>query len=159
MPFYYSIYRTAVTSATAGSESATGHVRMVSGAARTAAITGIYIAGRASSTGGFILRLKQWTTTASSGGTSYTPVRRYPNNPAASLTAATDASAITAGTGGPNITLALGCPGGGGSGWVPTDPADAIQLEAGGGANNNLDVYSIGSAASMNIDLVVELAE
>ncbi len=159
MPFYYSVYRAAVTNATAGSESSTGHIRMASGTTRTASITGIYAAGRASATGGFILRLKQWTTTASSGGTAYTPVRRYPNNPAASLVAATDASAITAGSGGPNITLALGCPSGGGAGWVPTDPSDAIQMEAGGGANNNVDVYSIGSAASMNIDISVEVAE
>ena len=159
MPFYYSVYRSAVTNGTAGTESTTGHIRMVSGSARTASVTGLFAAGRASTTGGFILRLKQWSTTASSGGTAYTIVKRYPNNPAASISAATDASAITAGSGGPIITLALGCPSGGGAAWVPTDPADAIQMEAGGGANNNLDVYSIGSAASMNIDITVEIGE
>src|SRR5713226_5410101 len=159
MRFYYSIYRSALTNGTAGTESTTGHIRVVSGSARTVAVTGIYAAARATTTGGLVLRMKQWTTTASSGGSAFTPVKRYPNNPAASLVAATDASAITAGTGGPNITLALGCPAGGGAGWVPTDPADAIQMEAGGGANNNLDIYSIASAASMAVDITVEVAE
>jgi len=32
-------------------------------------------------------------------------------------------------------------------------------MEAGGGANNNLDIYSIASAASMAVDITMEVAE
>ncbi|HYB92386.1 MAG TPA: hypothetical protein VEC38_15220 [Candidatus Binataceae bacterium] len=159
MPFFYAVNRQAATNSTAATEST--HLRFLTVSNQPQCnIFSIMGAARMTSAGGVILRVKQWTTSASTGGTSATPVKRNPNNPSASTTVFTDASSITAGSGGPSYPISIGLPATGGmGGWVAIDPDDAITLLANGGATGNADLLSISGLVSVNLDATVLFSE
>lgn len=158
MPFYYDTHRETTTNGSGSTESQ--HLRFQSAAnqesARIVALYGSCIFGTA---GGAKLRIKT-ASSIGSGGTSQTPAKRNPNNPAAGLTAFNDATALTAGTGTVTERLAIGMAQTGGMGaWVALEPSAGISLLPNGGANGNAEVWSEANAASVPIDITVEHAE
>lgn len=157
MPFVYTISpgTNVTTNATANTD--TDHLRTATGASRAAAFTGLWITGKsagATSLTSISVRLSRFST-ASTGGTAITPRPRHPSNPAATLTAAT---APTAGTT-QILQQAIGCGIANGNGWVARDADSAIQLEAGGGANGNLDLISQSGGTSLPFEYTLEFAE
>jgi hypothetical protein len=110
---------------------------------------------------GIAIRLKQWTSTASSGGTSITPRPVDNRAPAAVATAAAGASggtgAVTSGTGGPSVVCAFGCGASGPGGWVAPNPDAAIVLD--GGATKSTDAFSASGTASLNYEFSLDCQE
>jgi hypothetical protein len=112
---------------------------------------------------GIVLRLKQWTSTASSGGSSVTPapVQGTGLAPASVATAGIGTSggtaAVTSGTGGPSIKGGFGMGASGPGGWVAPNPDAPPQID--GGATQSLDIFSSSGTASMNYEFDAEIQE
>lgn len=123
-----------------------------------AQIRGLYGSSIFGTAGGAKLRLVTCAT-AGTGGTSQTPAKRNPGNPAASLTALNDATAITPG-GTPTQRLGVGvAQTGGNGGWVALEPAAGISLLPNAGANGNAEIGSVCNAASVPLDIIMEFCE
>src|SRR5262245_13242872 len=154
MPFFFDTNQSVTSNGSANTE--TDHLRFLTVSQQeTAKVVGLYGACRFGTAGGAQIRLKPFGT-ASTAGSGVTPAKRHPSFPAASLTAF---SGPTAGAT-PTVRLTVGLAQTGGTGgWVAIEPGAAISLLANGGANGNLDVYSIANGASVPIDFTVEHSE
>ena len=110
---------------------------------------------------GMAVRAKQWTSTASSGGTSTTPAPVNNLAPACVATMGMGASggtgAVTSGTGGPSLVGGGGCGASGPGGWVAVNIDAPIVLD--GGANKSIDLFSSAGTASLNFEAWGELEE
>ena len=110
---------------------------------------------------GIVLRLKQWTSTASSAGTAATPAPKDNRAPACVATAGLGTSggtaAVTSGTGGPSIVglASFGASGPGGN--VAINPDDVPTLD--GNANKSMDLFSACPTASLSFESETTIAE
>jgi hypothetical protein len=167
MPYVYSIQNKQVplenltTNGTANTESEQTFVKP--GAARPVAILALIVQGKAAGAtqlSGLMFRLKQWTTTAGSGGTSVTPGPTDPRGPAAAATAGittTAAGTVTTGTGGPTLVKACGCSVSGPGGWTAINPDAGLTID--GGANKSTDLFSSSGTISLNYEVEETLQE
>jgi hypothetical protein len=110
---------------------------------------------------GIAFRIKQWTTSSSTGGTSITPSPVDKRSPAAvtlvRLGASGGTGAVTSGAGGPNYTGNNSCGASGPGGWVDINPDAAINLD--GGANSSTDFFSSSGQPSLSFEFGGELQE
>lgn len=119
-------------------------------------IVGLYGAAyNQTSVGGIVLRARRWTTPSTSGS-SFTPAKRNTQSPAASTGVVTGPTAGSTATNLLSIGLAQT---GGMGGWQALEPDAAIVLRPNGGANGNVDIISIATAATMTFDYTVEFNE
>lgn len=158
MPFYYDVNRALTSNGSGNTESE--HFRLQTIANQeTFRLCSLYGAARFGTAGGAQIRLKTWTTIGS-GGTSQTPGKRNPNNPAATTTVFNDATALTPGTGTATTRVTVGMAQTGGmGGWVALEPSHALALLANGGGTGNAEVYSICNGTSVTFDCTMEFAE
>ena len=166
MPFVYSATSiqqgVMTTSGTPNTE--IDHTFHKPGSARACAIQGLYVQGKGAgltALSGIIFRLKKWTTTASSGGTSVTPTPHDEGMQACKATCGFGTSggtaAVTSGTGGPTYLGAIGCGAAGPGGWVAPNPDSVKLLEAGG--NKSIDLFSASGTASLSWEATIEHVE
>lgn len=157
--FLYSVVPTVATFLTTSGSANTELPNMaIRQATRGVDIISLYACGRGNaltSITGIALRLRRWTT-AGSGGTAITPQPRRIGT-TASTTAVSSESAITAGTVSGAYQLAFGCGAAGPGGWVAPNQDAYIHIE--GGSSDEIDVNSICSATSMNLELSAEIGE
>lgn len=152
--FYYDIHASLTTSASAGT--ATGALRVLTVAnGPVAKINGLYCGGRMAAAGGLILRLQSYATPGTAGS-AYTPGKRHPSSPAASLTAFTG---HTPGATAKNRVIVAASAQGGLGGWFAATDEQALSLLPNGGANGNAEVECVSGLASTNFDVAVEFAE
>lgn len=157
MPFVYAISPAANVATNATPNTDTNHLRTLTGSSRRAAVQGLYLIGKGAgltAISGIVARLSRFAT-ASSAGSSITPRPKEPSSPAASLTAFTGPTSGTTQT----VQQAVGCGAAGPGGWVARDADSMIALEAGGGANGNLDLISQSGTASLNFEYTLEIVE
>jgi hypothetical protein len=165
--FVYNISSKAVaenytTSATPNTEINAAFVKP--GASRVAAMIALYLQGKGAgltALSGIAIRMKQFTSTAASAGTSITPQPVDNRAPAAVCTSAAGiaggVAAVTDGTGGPVVVGSSGCGASGPGGWVAPNPDAAIALD--GGANKSTDLYSASGLASLNYEFSMSIQE
>jgi hypothetical protein len=159
MPAFYNISpgATQTTNAVAGTENDCFFIKP--GATRSLFLTGLYFAGKGAlltSISGIIYRLKQWTTTSSSGGTALTPAVKGPFL-AATATAGFAAATVTSGTGGPTLKGAWGSGSTSPSPWIALNLDQAYEVDA--AANNSLDIFNSSLATSLNFEMSADIAE
>jgi hypothetical protein len=127
------------------------------GASRAAVIKSLLSQGKAaglSALSGIVLRLKQWTTTASAAGTATTPAPKNNLAPACVATAGMGTgggtAAVTSGTGGPSLAgmASMGVSGPGA--WAAQDADDVPTLD--GGAAKSMDLFSASPTISLNFE-------
>jgi hypothetical protein len=136
------------TSGTANTE--VDHLRILTVASRGASITRLLAQGKGAgltAISGIMLRLNRYGT-PSSAGSSETPNPKHPAAPAAITTAFTGPTVGST----PTAQLAVGCGAAGPGGWVARDSVEKIHLEAGGGADGNVDVLSVSGTTSLNFE-------
>lgn len=163
MPFVYHVNSKAaadpfVTSGSGGTEVDACFLKP--GSTRSFGLIALRGQGRGASLtslSGISLRIKQWTTTASSGGTSVTPTPVDKRAPAAVFTCGAASGGVTNGTGGPNYVGGIGFGASGPGGWQAPNPDAAITLD--GGATMSTDLFSVSGAASMNYEFWGEAQE
>jgi hypothetical protein len=137
------VYNTAPPAAVTTSGSANtdvDHLRLLTVAARMAFVKGLYLRGKSAAQTtitGIEVMLKRFAT-ASTAGSAIVPNPRDAGSPAARLTPFTGPTIGAT----PTIALALGCGITGPNSWVAPDVDSYIDLDAGGGANGNLDLIS-----------------
>jgi hypothetical protein len=125
------------TSATANTD--VDHLRLLTAASRIALITGLLLRGKSAAQTtitGIETMLKRFAT-ASTAGSAIVPQPRK-GATTAILTAFTGPTIGAT----PTIALALGCTITGPGSWQAATPDHVIDLDAGGGANGNLDLIS-----------------
>jgi hypothetical protein len=127
------------------------------GSSRTLALIACRVQGKGgglTALSGIVIRIKQWTSTASSGGTATTPSPKNNLAPACVATAAFGAGggtgAVTSGTGGPNIVGIASMGASGPGGWVATNPDDVPLLD--GNTTKSIDFFSASPTASLNFE-------
>lgn len=159
MPFMYSVVPTVATFLTT---SGTANTELPNMALRQATrgfdLQAIYVQGRAAALtaiSGIAFRVRRWTT-AGSGGTAITPQPRRIGT-TASTTAVSSESAITAGTVSGAYQVAFGCGASGPGGWVAPNPDSTIHVE--GGSSDELDINSISTTISLNLEMSAEIFE
>lgn len=167
MPFVYVTASKAVSENYATSGSANTEIDVAfwkPGATRPSNVQALRVQGKGAgltALSGIAFRLKQWTTTSSSGGTSITPAPVDNRAPAAVATCAAGAGggtgAVTSGTGGPSIVGGCGCGASGPGGWVAATPDSNIVVD--GNANKSTDLFSASGLASLNYEFWAELVE
>ena len=167
MPYIFSVATKAqaenyATSATPNTE--IDYLFIRPGATRRVGLLGLRTQGKGAgltALSGIINRVKVWTTTAASAGTSATPAPSDNTGPAAAHTAGLGTgggvAAVTSGTGGPTLVNAVGCGASGPGGWVAPNPDAVVALD--GGANKSIDVFSASGTASMNFETVCDTQE
>jgi hypothetical protein len=131
------------------------------GASRCLKVLSVKVQGKGAqltSLSGISIRLKHWTSTASSGGTATTPAPKNNLAPAAVATAGMGAAggtgAVTSGTGGPNIVGYQSMGGSGPGGNVPINQDDVPTLD--GGANKSADLFSSSPTASLAFECAID---
>lgn len=159
MPAYYTVSpgATQTTNATPTTENDSFFIRP--GATRSLFLTALYFHGKGAaltSISAITYRLKQWTTTASSGGTGLTPAVKGPFL-AAVATAGFAVGAVTSGTGGPTVKGSWGSGSTSPSPWIAPHIDQAYEVDA--AANQSLDVFASSGAASLNYELSADIAE
>lgn len=167
MPFVYNVQSKTVsenytTSGTANTEIDVAFLKP--GASRASALLALRVQGKGAgltALSGIAFRLKQWTSTASSSGTSLAPTPVDKRAPAAVSTSSAGAgggtAAVTSGTGGPNLVGGCGCGASGPGGWVAVNPDAAITLD--GGATMSTDLFSASGTVSMNFEFQMDFQE
>jgi len=134
------------------------------GASRPLCVTRMGVQGKGAgltALSGIVIRLKQWTTTASSGGTSTTPAPKNNLAPACVATAGMGTSggtaAVTSGTGGPSVVGLASMGASGPGGMVAINPDDCPVLD--GNANKSCDLFSACPTASLSFEAVIDNQE
>jgi hypothetical protein len=160
VPFVYSVNPGALqtTNGTANTENDCLFIKP--GTTRNVSLQALYAHGKGAgltAISGITLRIKKWTTTASSAGTAITPTPNDVGIQAAKHTAAFSASAVTSGTGGPTLLGSLGCGAAGPGGWVAPNVDSVKTLEA--ADNKSIDVFNTSGTISLNFELSAETVE
>jgi hypothetical protein len=134
------------------------------GATRPLCVLAIRVQGKGgglTTLSGIAIRLKHWTSTSATGGTSTTPAPKNNLAPACVATAGMGAGgstgAVTSGTGGPNIVGFASMGGSGPGGSVPINPDDAPVLD--GNANKSADLFSSCPTANLNFEAQIDNQE
>lgn len=159
MPAYYNVAfgATQTTNITPGTENDCFFIKP--GATRSLLLTALYFMGKGAlltSISGIIYRLKQFTTTSSSGGTALTPSVKGPFL-AATATAGAAAATVTSGTGGPTLKGAWGSGSTSPFPWMSKNLDEAYEVDA--AANNSLDIFNSSLAPSLNFEMDADIAE
>jgi hypothetical protein len=156
MGFYYATNRQ--TTSSGSSQTEVDHLSIKPGASRCINLVQMRISARNATVGGGTLRLKRYTTTASSGGGAQTINKKDAGEQASVSTAICDSSSITAGTGGPDILDSIGFSQTGAQGfWGAAEPNDGYVIEA--GATKSFDFFSICNGTSVPVDITSEHIE
>ncbi len=154
MALYYVTNAQGLTS-NASAVTETDHMRTLTGASRAAAFVQVIVSARNATVGGGTMRLRRYST-PSTVGTAITPAPKDAGAQAAVTTAFTGptvgTTATQVGSIGFSQTGAQGF-------WGAAEPNDALLLNAGGGANGNLDFVSICNGTSVPLDLTTEHIE
>lgn len=167
MPFMYEIHPKQVplenmtTSGTPNTEIDLSFLKP--GASRPATVTALRVQGKGAgltALSGISIRLKQWTTTAGSGGTAVTPQPKNNLAPACVATAGiatTAQGAVTSGTGGPQVVGYASMGASGPGGLVAINPDDVPLLD--GNANKSMDLFSSCPTAGLNFEFAQDSQE
>ncbi len=168
MPFVYAFASKSVAenfnvSASANTEIDAAFIK--AGASRPCSLQALRVQGKGAALTaltGLIFRLKQWTSTASSGGSALALAPTDNRAPAAVSTGAAGTgggtAAVTSGTGGPSIVGGCGCGASGPGGWVAATPDNNILLD--GGATKSTDLFSAsGGTVSVPYEFFGEVVE
>jgi hypothetical protein len=156
MPFIYATAPAANVATNGTANTDTDHLRLLTVAAKGAAIKALYLLGKGAgltAISGISARLVRQGT-ASTVGSAITPSPRGTVG-VASLTAFT---APTVGAT-PLQQLVIGCGAAGPGGWVAPDVDSQIFLDANGGASGNLDLISSSGTIALNFQYSLEHAE
>jgi hypothetical protein len=137
------------------------------------AVTGIWGGGLPSGRGGgcIAFRLRRWTTTASTGGTTITPATRDQGSPAAKASCGAASAGVTSGTGGPLFVggfMATATSNGRHNAWIsapsfygssngPSGSSTLIELE--GSANVSVDLFTASTSPSVPFEALIEFQE
>lgn len=168
MPFIYTVDSKSqaenyTTSATPNTEINCAFVKP--GATRFVALISLMIQGKAAALtalSGIITRIKQFPTTASSGGSAVTPAPVDSRAPAAAASAGIGTSggtaAVTSGTGTAALVGKAGCSASGPGGWNNMNNPDA-SIGHDGGANKSIDLFSASPTASLSFEFGMGLQE
>jgi hypothetical protein len=154
MSLYYTTNAQGLTS-NSSAATETDHMRALTGTTRAAAIVQAFISARNATVGGMTLRLRRYSTPSSSGS-AITPTAKDPGAQSAVT------SFYTAPTPGSTATQvkSVGASQTGAQGfWGAAEANDAETLQANGGANGNIDFFSICNGTSVPLDLTVEHIE
>lgn len=138
--FVYNIAPPAAVTTSASANTDVDHLRLLTVAARMAWVKALYLRGKGAALTtitGIEVMLKRMAT-ASTAGSAIVPQPRDAGSPAARVTPFTGPTIGAT----PTIQLALGCGATGPGAWVAPDNDSYIDLDAGGGANGNLDLIS-----------------
>jgi hypothetical protein len=135
------------------------------GASRTVSAQKVSVQGKGAqltALSGISVRLKQWTSTASTtvAGTGTTPQPKNNLVPACVATsgqATSAASNITSGTGGPQQVGYQGMGGSGPGGNAPINPDDSPLLD--GNATKSMDLFSSCPTASLSFEWALDISE
>lgn len=135
------------------------------GASRPLSIVAIRVQGKGAgltALSGIAIRLKQWTTSASTtvAGVATTPLPKSKLAPACVATAGmvtAASSTITAGTGGGGYVGLASMGASGPGGWVAINPDDVPQLD--GGVAQSLDLVSSSPTANMSYEFELDNSE
>lgn len=130
------------------------------GTARSVRVVKVDLIGKGgglTSLSGIAIRVEQWFTTSSAGGTGITPAPKDKRSPAASATAGFSATTVTSGTGGPTLLGTFGCSATGPGGWVSRNQDDGFQLDA--ALNNSIDLFNASATASLSFEANVDIEE
>lgn len=157
MPFVYAIALPTTTSlTTSGTTNTESDAMMVAaGSGRTNWLRKILVHGKANaltSISAITFKLKKFTT-ASSGGTSITPV---PMDVGAQAAKCTAAYSPTAGSGDGAVRATFGCGAGGPGGFVAEDRDAAPVLESGSGDSHDVFSQAIATSLAFDISMYVE---
>lgn len=160
MPCYYSVVpgATQTTNGTGGTENDAFFVKP--GATREVYVCGVFPAGKANAAttiSGITYRLKKWTSTASSAGTSITPSPKNTGFRASIHTAAYSATTLTSGTGGPTLLMSLGSGTSTPGPWFTDNLDRAYDIDA--AATQSIDIFNSSPAASQVFEVSVDTAE
>jgi hypothetical protein len=167
MPFIYNLQSKAqgenlTTSGSANTE--LDHWFIKPGASRAVAIIALRLQGKGAgltALSGIAVRIKQFTTAASTAGTAVTPAPVDKRAPAAVAThdqgTGGGTAVVTAGSGGPNLVGGAGMGASGPGGWVAPNADGAIVLD--GGANMSDDFFSSCPTASLSFEMQAEIQE
>src|SRR5262245_31484808 len=140
MPMYYAAARETATNGSANTRSP--HILALTGSSVSAKIVGVYGSCQSGTAGGASLLLDVADTSAGSGGTAVTELKRNPGYPSATTVLTNDATSITPGsTLQTHVAIGLAQTGGMG-GWVALEPDHALHLRPAGGATGNCEVAS-----------------
>ena len=152
MPLFYSTNAQGLTTnATTATE--TDQLRTLTGTTRPANFIEVIGTARSNTVGGWTLRLRKFST-PSTVGSAITPTPDDPGNQAATITATTGP---TAGSTATQIASFGGSQVGAQIYWCAQELAQTpFTLNANGGANGNLDVFSIANGTSVPFDLGVK---
>jgi len=162
MPAYYYVEPgvNQTTNATPGTEN--DSLFLAPGTAAQLILAFLKLSGKAAaatSLSGIVGRIKQWTTTASSGGTAITPAPAIPAFAAAKSTAGYSTSAVTSGTGGPLLKGIVSCGVSGTDVFQSQSPAFDDMPQAQPAATQSIDVFVSSGTASLNYELQAKIAE
>jgi hypothetical protein len=162
MPCYYTIMPGALQTTNATPNTENDSLFVTPGSAKGAWVRMLKIAGRmggATSLSAITARVKKWTTTASSAGTSITPAPDEVGFQAAKAAAGYSATAVTSGTGGPTLLGLLSCGVTSADYWQApqTSLDDAYGLEP--AATKSIDCFVSSPTASQNYELWLGIAE
>ncbi len=153
MMYYTTNYQGATSNGSAATE--TDHMRFLTGSTRQCMLAQLVVSARNATVGGGTLRLRRYSTPSTSG-TAITPAPKDPGSQAAVTTAFTlptvGATATQQGSYGLSQTgaqLLFGA----------AEMNDTWVLQAGGGANGNIDFVSIMNGTSVPFDLTTEHLE
>lgn len=153
MMYYTTNYQGATSNGSAATE--TDHMRFLTGSTRQCMLAQLVVSARNATVGGGTLRLRRYSTPSTSG-TAITPAPKDPGSQAAVTTAFTlptvGAIATQQGSYGLSQTgaqLLFGA----------AEMNDTWVLQAGGGANGNIDFVSIMNGTSVPFDLTTEHLE
>jgi hypothetical protein len=133
---------------------------IAAGASRGTGLQAAYIHGKGSALtaiSGITVRVKKWTTTASSAGTAITPLPRDPGYQAAKAACGYSSASVTSGTGGPSLALTIGCGAAGPGGWVAPNADSVVFVEA--GSNDSIDLFNSSGTASLVMAASAEIIE
>jgi len=135
------------------------------GASRPCTVVALRVQGKGAgltALSGISIRLKQWTSTASTtvAATSVTPQPKNKLAPSCVATAglaSSSQSTVTVGTGGPNYIGYASCGASGPGGWVAINPDDVPLLD--GGATMTQDLVSSAPTAALNFEFAIDNTE
>jgi hypothetical protein len=153
MPMVYEIHTKQVADsfATSGTGSTELSQMSIKAQARNVGVTSATVTGRGAgltALSGIAFRLKKFTSTASSSGTTITAAPLDTGMQAAKSVSVAASSGLSLGTGGPLLVGALGCGAAGPGGWVARDVDHMPSLE--GGSSLSIDMFSVSGTASLN---------
>lgn len=160
MPMVYGVDGGLTTTSNATPNTENDFFFVKPGATRNVGLQAVYIHGKGAALtaiSGITIRVKKWTTTASSAGTAITPAPKDPGMQAAKATAASSATTLTSGTGGPTLHLTIGCGAAGPGGWVAPNPDSVLVAEA--AATHSFDLFNSSGTASLALSASAEIVE